>query len=461
MSSQRVLALKFEPQLVRLVQVRLKGARILVERAEQAPTLDQLLAGAPVGAGHCVAALPREAAFSRVLHLPASDPAELRPMVELQAKSLLPYGQADVVIDFLTLQQTATHTTILLLGVTRPVVEQHLQLLHQAGMAQPALTLATSGLLHWYRVVRPQLHLAGTVALLEVDTATAECLIVTDDTLRFTRSLPVSTSAAWLEELDRTLQSYRKEEIGELPTQLVLTGDPALVAQMHGPLAEWTHLPVRTVETWLAAEPQSGLTLPPAGAWSAALGLALSHGGQPFINLLPADVRQTRARRSTHRERLVTASILAAVLWAATGWLQVETHRERALQAQLERSLKDVTPRARELAHQTQRLTRAHELLAQRGDSVLLLQELYQLTPAAVTLTQWLLETNGEVKIRGIAPALSDVLAYVNALKDSAHFQEVRLRYSAERATAGGSRVEFELSCQTTPSQRTASHPPR
>ena len=44
MSITRCVALKFEPQLVRLVQVRLEGTRVLLERAEQAATLEQLLA---------------------------------------------------------------------------------------------------------------------------------------------------------------------------------------------------------------------------------------------------------------------------------------------------------------------------------------------------------------------------------------------------------------------------------
>lgn len=449
MRTKRSVALEFEPQAVKLVAIRQERGRVLVERAEQAATLEQL-SGQPLGRAHCIAALPREEAFSRVLTLPSTDEAELRPMIELQAKSLLPYGQAEVVIDFLTLQRTATHTTILLLGIRRPAVEHYLSVLGQAGVPSPDVTLGACGLLQWYRAVRSSLALSGTVLLLEVDTAAVECLIITDDTLRLTRNIPFGSG--WLEELDRTLQSYLKEHSGDAPTTVVLTGDAALVAQVQPPVQDWLHVPVRAAEPWMTVTALPGVNLPRSGAWSATLGLALTAGGPVAINFLPPEVRARRALRAFQRARLVTACLAVAVLAAATAWLQVDLRQQRHAAARATQDLRTVEPHAKRLAHEVDRVQRVRQALGQRGRPLVLLQELYRLTPARIALTQWVLEPDQAMSIRGLAPVFAEVLTYVASLEQSEAVRDVQLRYSAERATPQGTQIEFELVCRAEPS---------
>lgn len=448
MTPTPVIALKLDEQRIKLVELRQEAGACVVTRAAHGPAIAPMLGAVKRGAMPCVAALPREAAVSRILTLPTVQDDELQPMIALQVKSLFPYGQGDLVFDFLTLRRTATHTTVLLLGVPRALVDQHLTALHVAGLPDAQLTLATTGLLQWYRVMRPRLALTGTVLLLELDAAAAECLIVTDEALGLTRSLSLGQSSAWLDELDRTLESYRKESGGDLPATIVLTGDPAQVAAMAAPLQEATRLPVRTVDQWQAVRLAPGVTPPAEGAWSSTVGLALLPGGRPLLSLLPVEARRQRLQQVRHRAWLTTAGLGVGVLCAATGFFAADMRRQQRLEADLRAALADLGPSAQALAHAAQRMTRLQDALQEQGALVRLLEALYQLTPADILLTQMVLERHDEARLRGTSPTLGGVLTYVEALEQSDQLQDVQVRYSAERTTQQGAQVEFEIVCR-------------
>ena len=215
-------------------------------------------------------------------------------------------------------------------------------------------------------------------------------------------------------------------------------------------------MPVRILDAWSAVTPAAGLMLPTTGAWSSTVGLALPSGGQPQINLLPAEVREHRAQQTTQRTWLVTAGCFLAVLGALAGLMQVDLRAHRRMNAELASALRDVTPRAQGLAHQTQRVQQAATLLAQRGTLLTLLEELYQATPETVRLTQFLAEPEGEVRVRGHAPSLKEILDYVTALEETPHLRDMQLRYSTERATRTGQQVEFEIIGRVDRAVRTA-----
>jgi len=81
-----------------------------------------------------IAWLPAEHVFLRVVHMPATDAAELRSMVEFQLEKLSPLPLAQIVWSYEVLPRTGdTLQTLIVIIVARPVVEEFLGRLEKQG----------------------------------------------------------------------------------------------------------------------------------------------------------------------------------------------------------------------------------------------------------------------------------------------------------------------------------------
>jgi len=459
---QTLLVLDVDRTCLKAVQVDTTGKRPQVVRCavqmlsaddDPAPRLQAMLS-AGAAPDEVVSAIARDQALVRLLVLPSTRSEELAQMVELQAKSQLPYAKEDVIADFLPIGRTGEgSSTVLMVGVHRALMTKHLQHLQEAGAPPRTVTLSTEGLLAWYQAQQPP---AGPLtALLDLDYDAAELLICDGPACLFTRSLPSGTrleevqwEEALVNELERSFASFAMERRGESVGALVLTGvaRPGLderLAKRLGLSVEFRDA-AEAVRTALPFEPSAA---PPAQAgevsWAVPLGLALARGR--LMNLLPKTVRQERTALAERRALVTTAWLAGALLCVMGIGSAWHVSRSVGYERELVARLKETDEPARRVERLSRRLQLVRKHLAARGQVAALLQELYRVTPPRLSLGSFTMEAAHDATIKGSAGSRGDIPAYINALEASPLFEGVSLKYSTKRRAKEGELTDFEI----------------
>ncbi|MBI4354940.1 MAG: pilus assembly protein PilM [Candidatus Omnitrophica bacterium] len=448
---------------------------------EPGPLLQEMLAGSPPVVD-VVSAIARDQALARLLVLPSLLPEELAQMVELQAKSQLPYAKEDVIADYLTVSQSADGSSVVLMvGVHRELIAKHLQALQQAALSPRAITMTTQGLLAWYAAQRPvgagparlakprEAGGAGELtALLDVDYDAAELLILEGTACLFTRSLPFGTRLTldgdpqylpanqWEDglgnEVERSFASFAMERRGQTVTRLILTGarqaglEEALGKRL-GIACEFRDA-AEAVKHLLPIAPTATLPAQEASvSWAAAYGLALAASSR-LMNLLPKTVRREQTAAVARRALVTMAWLVCALLLVIGGGGAAHLTRSLGYEHEIAQRLRETDEPARQVERLTRRLQRVRAGLESRGRMVRLLQELYRITPSRLSLANLSCEAAKELTLKGSATQRSDIPAYISALEESPIFEGVSLKYSTKRRAKDADVTDFEITAQ-------------
>jgi hypothetical protein len=389
-------------------------------------------------AGDVIVALPAAEAILRVAELPATDPAELQGMVELQADRFSPFPLDQVSLSCETLGVHDGVTRVVIAAVRRDTIEQACAKTLGAGRRATRVDLDLTA---WWSAVRPRaesssegrvLHLrpAGPVLWL-VATQDAEPILM--------RCLPGGVEdqagpAEWMEELAFTLASL-EQEWGARAVRLALWDWPEggaaardALSKMHG------FEQISAMESGLSA-------LSPAVAERHAPGA----GPATPLNLAPAEWLQARRDRA-RRHRVIAGLAGLAALWAliAGGFLIALAVRAAAVERIRARVRAAEAPA--EQVRQLQQRVRALEAHGDRTTSALeLLRLVSEKLPPDGKITSFSYRKGRALHLRAEVSAADQAYDYVTALENSKLFREIRPEGVVQKKTIAGAVTEFRV----------------
>ncbi|MCH7828735.1 type IV pilus assembly protein PilM [Patescibacteria group bacterium] len=150
--------------------------------------------GSKLSTKYVVASLPEEQAFLQVMQLPRMKPEELEHAVRFEAENYVPHSIEKVYLDYQVVKPFHSyidHTDVLLAALPRTMVDPYLEALEHSGLTVKALEIESLAI---SRVLVPKETAALPLLLVDFGATRTSFVVFSGYSLRFTASIPVSSS---------------------------------------------------------------------------------------------------------------------------------------------------------------------------------------------------------------------------------------------------------------------------
>lgn len=399
----------------RFLRVTLRHVRLVplpASGVERAPALTralvQFLEDIDVMPDQVVLSLPRQAACVSRLIVPETARGSLRQIIDYEVERLLPFAKEDIYYDFLTYDLVGEERRlgVIVFGLPRRDVEEHLELLMSAQIRPQVVTVSTSALMNILAFCRPPSEVPRVVVA--AADGQIELCFVDNNHLAASFLFPSERAQHPDGVMDLLAQGIARSLPGVSPTEVeVFTcGGNGSVPLLGGDGRDLATL-VASRFSSVGADLVSPAVLPAVGAALQAVGETALE-----INLLPAEKRARREKRLSPLT-LVLAGVVAllGITWA----VGVVVQEHRILQS-LTQQMQELDPEVRQVQAQEAEADLLQERLQLLEDSTQkrllpLLGNLSELVPPEVYLTNFRYK-DGEVELSGVAArAASDLVA--------------------------------------------------
>jgi Tfp pilus assembly protein PilN len=360
------------------------------------------------GEQQIVTAIGGEQVTLQVVALPATDPRELRQMLELQLDTLSPLPTEELVYSYESLAQTATGTRLLVGLARKGAVNERVAALEEQGL--PATVVGVDMLAVFRKRHQPA---DGRLHVLVYVTGTGINVVAyVDEQPLQVRSLMTGDNSQVVDDVRRALLAAQTMSAArELGTVTFLADTEERRATVEELKTEWG----------------SGAIAEVAGSPLATdLCLTTAAQGEARLNLLPGEWRERR-RSAGRRQVLLTAAVGIGVLYVLAlvgalvliAWRQSQV-RGLAVAVQQQRPAHDATRdlRGTLLAMQAQ--------LDTKYSGLEVLRTISDLLPESVKLTGFNFKKEQNVSLRGQATSAMMANDFISRLEKSALFSNVK-----------------------------------
>ncbi len=380
-----------------------------------------------------VTAVGCEDVLCQILRLPATDPAELKQMLDLQIDNITPLPLEEVVYSYEPLEAADGQTRMLVAIARKSKVNERVEALESAGLQPEIVSVDALAMFH---------ALARRNLLAEDDRLNVLVIlgVVSAEVIVYSRVVPLAVRSLVLgangesvlrEELQRT---FVATEAGQ-PERIM--GGVIFVAP-----GEELAAFAKNVANGLTAQSSflTNGTVPSAGL-SLCLQYARGEAGQ--LNLLPDEWRQKR-RVKAMRRRLIHGAIALGIVYilALAAFLTVLFVKN----AHLGRIVREI--KNRQSAFATARQTQG-ELIAMRNQldtkssALEVLREITVRMPKEMQLTSFVFKKDQTLGLKGQAPTASIAIDFQSRLQQCDLFSKVL----AGRSDNVGGLTKFDLTC--------------
>jgi type IV pilus assembly protein PilM len=454
-----------------------------------------------------VVSVSGNAVIIKRITLQAMSMDELEEQIKWEAEQYIPFDINDVNIDVHILEGAhpdPSQMDVLLVAARRDLINENLSLLQQSGLTPAIVDVDAFALANMFKVNYPDLNEMGTVALVNVGHNSVNVHVLKDGISVFTRDL-TSGGGAFTEELQRaltisyeeaeklkvgddenpitleveqilstaadtlageirsTLEFYLSTSTDGLIDRILLSGGAARTPRFSNTLYQQTKIPVEEADPFrnvLIDGPD--ITVDVLEDMASQFGIAVGLGmraadGQVFgdnigINLFPK--RYSRRQQAIIDELqsvgfgLFLVFLLCFTINLAFG-MQVDSVQSvnNELKSQIENNKKTVD-KVKLLQSEKklleEKLNAIEDLKLKKIGPVRLLDELSINCPDKLQMTS-LSETNGKVKLTGVAASSPDISKFMSQIEQSVFFDTVVL-HTIEQVEQDGIKLkEFSI----------------
>jgi type IV pilus assembly protein PilM len=150
--------------------------------------------GTKLSTKQVIASLPEEQAFLQVMQLPRMKKEELEHAVRFEAENYVPHSIEKVYLDYQVVRpfhDHLDHTDVLLAALPRTMVDPYLEVLERSGLIPQALEIESLAI---SRALVPKETAATPLLLVDFGATRTSFVVFSGYSLRFTASIPVSSS---------------------------------------------------------------------------------------------------------------------------------------------------------------------------------------------------------------------------------------------------------------------------
>jgi hypothetical protein len=381
-----------------------------------------------------VTAVDCEDVLCQILRLPATDPAELRQMLDLQIDNITPLPLEEVVYGFEPLEVVDGQTRVLVAIARKAAVNERVEALETAGLRAEIVSVDA---LAMFRALGKR-HLLATDekrnVLVILGRATASVIVYSREVLLAVRSIELGADSESIlrEELQRTLVAVEASHPQRPRGGVIILSRDEQTRLFGERAASGLSTEISYLTNGAVPSPGLSLCLECAG-----------EGGTP-LNLLPDEWRQKR-QAAAFRRRVIRGAIAAAAVYVAAlvVFLSFLVLRNSDLH-RVENDIKDRQTRFRQAKELQSALLAMSKQMDTKYSALEVLRGIAVLLPENVKLTSFSYKKDQSVTIKGQAPTPTLALDFQSRLEKGELFTKVVPERSTQEASG---LTKFGLTC--------------
>jgi len=408
--------------------------------------------------------LPRNQITVRNLELPTTDPEEIKDIISIQAGKQTPFSRDEIIADFQTIGLSRQHyTKILLAIVQKTIINNCLNNLAEKKDAISKIVLGSQTFTNWCPIITRKTG-DETFAVLDIDDDFSDFCVLSKDRLLFTKLLHFARSdfskdawqKAFLEEVELSLDAYRKESIDPPFNKIAIMGmNPEekfneeiknilakeLSLEALGPFEDAEGISISgEAKVVLDGEREKGVL------FSKLIGLALNHD-KPLMDFLPQGLKQARAKRIRRRELALTGILILLVASLSGGILLERICTKTLLLGRLNARLVKLGDETSGLKKEDLRIRLIESRINAGNSAIEALRQIHKAIPQEIYMTAVNFEENKQVSLRGTSKDMSCVFKLVKTLEELPNFRDVKTKYVTKRRLKDKDLTDFEITC--------------
>lgn len=413
--------------------------------------------------GQVFLVVPATMVITKNYEVMATDPQQIRQIINLEAVRNSPFSKEEIIVDYLPIGVFKQHyTKVQLFIVNKTAVNRQFVILENAGLqiekvllGQEAVGIMAPKLLG----LSPGADTLAPQGIISIDENHTEFSVVKGNKPVYLRAFPLGALALagdkekstvkFAEELKKSLETYQAENIDAAPESLVFLGSqPQLADFQPAPAADSSALPIKSLSfiKGLALSSQASVTLERSKTVSFLnVVLALQVQPQLKINLIPEDIKLKRLLRQRARDLILTGLISLGLVFVLFAYFMFVYALKLDYADRLSRTYKTTQEEAGKLAGEIKRLEFVKAYQASRGTALLVLMELYEVSPVNLELNDIRFEREGKFTVRGTGDSMSTVFAFTDGLSKSRFLKDVKTRNTTKRNDGKQDVYDFEV----------------
>ena len=420
--------------------------------------LRQACAARAIEPGTVLVANPSHLTTTRLFTLPATDPREIRDIVELQAEKHTPYAKEEILTDFKVVEtDRAGYSRVLLVLSHQDIVHRALKLVEGMGWVLERVGFELEGLVNWARTAQP--HAEGATLVVEMDGDVATLLIVHGDQPYFHRSLAMGANqllqdlaggpAKLIAELQRSLEAFEAEGLNVPVAAAVLTGQAGRVDGLAAQVQQGLNLPTTVVDPFhgcaIAETAAPGEGDAAQVSFASLAGLTMGRSG---VDLTPKALKLHRAFEVRARALVGLGCQLIGGLLLLSCLLIGKAQQHERYHAWLLREYQARLQESQQIERSLQQLELVKEWLHGRGQLLEALADLSEQTPPSILWDSITYIKDGQIILKGVSEDMPKVFDFAAELKKSPTFTKIEARRVANKKKGGEQgTTEFEIVC--------------
>jgi len=399
--------------------------------------------------------------ITRNIEIPSQDPNEIKEIINLQAGRHTPYSREEIIIDYINLGTHKRHyTKILLIIVTLSVIRRQIGILEVAGLKTENIFFGPEVISHVYSK-NLRLGLESSVfTLVHIDTNFTDFIITSNGKLIFIRSIPIGSQQLinekdrfeirFTEEVKRSFEAYSNEHIDKTPDKFILTGAAEDNPDIKDMLVERLGVPIGFSPYF------NNISISDSAIRDAAKNKRVSFLDviSPLVttakieaNFIPEEIKLRKLFEEKSKD-LVKIGILTLITLALIGGILIsKIYFRSAYLNNLEKKYNPINLEAKSLEKNFSRIEAVKYYLKNRGLSLEILTELYNLIPAEVRIRDIRLGADNRFTLAGNAKVMSTVFTFIANMEESIYFNNVETRRTTKRKEQDEELVDFEIVC--------------
>ncbi|HTL71272.1 MAG TPA: PilN domain-containing protein [Candidatus Eisenbacteria bacterium] len=427
-----------------------------------AALIKKTLAGFGLGANaRAFLTIPLNYIITRTIEIPSRDPAEIREIVNLQASRHTPYSRSEIIIDLMNLGTVRdSYTKVLLVIVPKDVVVRQIRILETVPLRLEKVFFAPEGVCQACSKILGDADEAVT-GIVHMDETFTMFQVVQRGRILFIRGISIGAGQLldekdiyadrFVEELEKSLESYIGDELGPMPSKLILTGVLSDTSDLDDLFTETLHIPLKkqAYYNYFAISAPARQTAQSARRVSFFDVIASTLLFDRMKVDLTSDERKLKLQLEQRgRQMVVTGVLTMLVLSLLFAVCLSKIYFRGAYLTKLTARYRPALEEAKslELAYAKTQAVKDH--LATRGRSIGALTELYDTLPRDVRLADIKYEEGQKFSVKGTSSTMASVFAFVTNLERSNQFKSVKTKYVNSRNENGADVADFEITAQ-------------
>ena len=404
--------------------------------------------------------LPVSSAIMKVLQIPSLNDSEIRDILNLQAGRQTPYSRDEIIMDYIKLGvYQSVYTKVLVIMVTKEVINKQLSILAQAGVPVAKIVFAAEGVGSFCSKKMRKVHADGaTRAVMNVDSDNTDVNICGDNGILFARNVPVglrnisedraAATAHFTDEVKKSVEAYQVEDISRSPEEAFMCRNEATQFMAEGQFGKDVGLEVKSYDL-IAAVP---VRAPYDKLINAAntpsffdVICCLIEIDALAINLIPEEIKIHQAFEDKMKRLLMTGVFFMVIFFQiCLIFVSRMYYKEKYLNS-LKDTFAEKIGEADKLRDISEKTSAVRNYLGNKTDAVDIIAKLYDMLPGEIYLKGITIDKDGKIFIKGTSKSMSRIFAFVTELENDKLYASVKTEFTEARKEEGEDVSDFGI----------------